>query len=172
VHEVAPAAAETNGAAAQFVGLPSTSRRNGAGTEQNFGDLAARAAFKPAVEAAEHQSEPAALLRCQGVRRLSGGAARQGVEQAACRFSARGEAVVEWDYDGHSPGGVHAADERYRQRITSSIEEPVLAIRRRARDILPTNSRLKLSFAIRIIPALENALSPTGESFTRGAFTL
>jgi hypothetical protein len=83
VHEVAPAAAQTNGAAAQFVGLPSTSRRNGVRTEQNFGDLAVRAAFKPAVEAAEHQSEPAALLRCQGVRRLSGGAARQGVEQAA-----------------------------------------------------------------------------------------
>jgi len=53
VHEVAAAAAEANGAAAQFVGLPSTSRRNGVGSEQNFGDLAVRAAFKPAVEAAE-----------------------------------------------------------------------------------------------------------------------
>jgi hypothetical protein len=41
-----------------------------------------------------------------------------------------------------------------------------------AHDILPTNSRLKLSFAIRIILALENALSPTGDSFTGGAFTL
>jgi hypothetical protein len=82
VHEVAAAAAQTNGAAAQFVGLPSTSRRNGVGPEQNFGDLAVRAAFKPAVEAAEHQSEPAALLRGQGVRRPIGGAARQGGEQA------------------------------------------------------------------------------------------
>jgi hypothetical protein len=40
VHEVAPAAAQTNGAAAQLVGLPSASRRNGVEPEQNFGDLA------------------------------------------------------------------------------------------------------------------------------------
>ena len=91
VHEVAAAAAETNGAAAQFVGLPSTSRRNGAWTEQDFGDLAVRAAFKPAVEAAEHQSEPAALLRGQGVRRARRGAARQGVEQAACASARAGK---------------------------------------------------------------------------------
>jgi hypothetical protein len=48
-----------------FVSLPSTSRRNGVGTEQNFGDLAVRAAFKPAVEAAEHQSDVLSIsTRC------------------------------------------------------------------------------------------------------------
>jgi hypothetical protein len=78
-------------------------------------------------------SEPASLLHCQGVRRSSGGAARQGVEQAACRFRAHGKAVVERDDDGHAPGGVHAAGERYRRRITSSIEEPVLANHREAK---------------------------------------
>ena len=50
--------------------------------------------------------------------------------------------------------------------------KPAFADAGRAHDILPTNSRLKLSFAIRIILALENALSPTGDSFTQGAFTL
>jgi hypothetical protein len=56
--------------------------------------------------------------------------------------------------------------------VTERRGKPTLADAGRAHDILPTNSRLKLSFAIRIILALENALSPTGDSFTRGAFTL
>jgi hypothetical protein len=64
VHELAPAPAQTNGAGGQFVGLRSAPR-NGVATEQNFGDLAVRAAFKPAGEAAEHESEPTAS-HCQG----------------------------------------------------------------------------------------------------------
>jgi hypothetical protein len=39
-------------------------------------------------------SPPAALLRGQGVPRPSGGAARQGVEQVACRFSAPGDGRI------------------------------------------------------------------------------
>ena len=40
-----------------------------------------------------------------------------------------------------------------------------------ARDILPKNSRLKLSFNIRIIPGLENASLSYDESFMRVAST-
>ena len=42
----------------------------------------------------------------------------------------------------------------------------------RARDIVRRNIRLKLSSIIRIIPALENASSLSGDSFTGVAFTL
>jgi hypothetical protein len=44
------------GIAVSATGSPIHAPPNGVGTEQNFGDLAVRAAFKPAVEAAEHQS--------------------------------------------------------------------------------------------------------------------
>jgi hypothetical protein len=100
VHEIAAAAAETNGAAAQFVALPSTS----AGMELRPNRTLAiwryeqRSSQPPRPRSTK--SEPAALLHCQGVRRRGGGAARQGVEQAACRFSAHGEAVVQRDDDG------------------------------------------------------------------------
>jgi hypothetical protein len=40
-----------------------------------------------------------------------------------------------------------------------------------AHDILPKNSRLKLSFNIRIIPGLENASLSYDESFMRVAST-
>jgi hypothetical protein len=40
-----------------------------------------------------------------------------------------------------------------------------------ANDILPKNSRLKLSFNIRIIPGLENASLSYDESFMRVAST-
>jgi hypothetical protein len=50
--------------------------------------------------------------------------------------------------------------------------EMVLADTRHAQDILPMNIHLKLSSIIRIILALENALSLTGGSFAPVAFTL
>jgi hypothetical protein len=94
VHEVAAAAAQTNGAAAQLVGLPSTSRRNGVGPEQNFGDLAVRAAFKPAVEAAEHLPS---RRRCCAVRAFGVRAGVRPVRASNRRPAAsahNGEAVV------------------------------------------------------------------------------
>jgi hypothetical protein len=97
VHEVAAAAAQTNGAAAQPTDLPSTSPEcSGARTELW------RSGGTSSVQASRRgrgaPSEPAALLRGQGIQRPSGSAARQGFEQAACRFSAHGEAVVERDF--------------------------------------------------------------------------
>jgi hypothetical protein len=61
-------------------------------------------------------------------------------------------------------GGYGLAPERDRQvRLADSG---------RARDIVRRNIRLKLSSIIRIIPALENAFSLSGDSFMGVAFTL
>jgi hypothetical protein len=56
--------------------------------------------------------------------------------------------------------------------VAERAGKPTFSDAAQAHDILPTNSGLKLSFAIRTIRALENALSPTGDSFTLGALTL
>ena len=56
--------------------------------------------------------------------------------------------------------------------VSERAGEPALAGAGRARDILPKNIRLKLSFTIHIILALENASSHLDESSTEVAFIL
>jgi hypothetical protein len=56
--------------------------------------------------------------------------------------------------------------------VSERAGEPALAGAGRAHDILPRNIRSKLSSIIRIILALENASSRSGDSFTAVAFTL
>src|SRR6266481_944093 len=56
--------------------------------------------------------------------------------------------------------------------VTERGGKPTFADAGRAHDIVPKNIRLKLSSIIRIIPALENASSLSGGSFTGAVFTL
>jgi hypothetical protein len=56
--------------------------------------------------------------------------------------------------------------------VTERAGEPAFTDAARAHDIVPKNIRLKLSSIIRIIPALENASSLSGGSFTGAVFTL
>jgi hypothetical protein len=105
-------------------------------------------AWTPNQPSRPRSTNPSRRRRCTVRRSATGGAICQGIEQAARRFSARGEAVVERNDDGHSPGGVNA-DERYRQRITFPIEEPVLTICLGCRPHTPRRSSSPLAPGLR-----------------------
>jgi hypothetical protein len=91
VHELAPAAAQTNGAGGQFVGLPSTPP----GMELRPNRTLAIWRYE------QRSSQPARPRSTNPSRRrrtVRGLRPTWGVEQGACRFSAHGGAVVERDF--------------------------------------------------------------------------
>ena len=84
-------------------------------------------------------------------------------EFAACDLQALDEFAGA--HEQHTPSVVDESE-------PDGCREMALAGAGRAYDIVARNIRLKLSSIIRIIPALENASSLSGDSFTGVAFTL